>query len=55
MLIVNDCMQKSFKMRHRDLLSELYDINTVFEKYPFLREPEQVYIHITVLVYIVCS
>ena len=42
MLIVNECMKKSFKMRCRDLLSKLYNINSVFEKYPFLREPEQV-------------
>ena len=43
MLVVNECMLKSFEMRRRDLLSELYDINTVFDKYPFLCEPEQVY------------
>ena len=48
MMVVNECMKNSFEMRRRDLLSELYDINSVFEKYPFLRKPEQVhymYVH----------
>ena len=43
MLTVNECMKKSFEIRRRDLLSELYDTNSVFEKYPFLHEPEQVH------------
>jgi len=43
MLLVNECMEKSYEMRRRDLLSELYSITVVFEKYPFLRKPEQVH------------
>ena len=42
MLLVNDCMKKSFEMRRKDLLTELYSVNVVFEKYPFLRRPDQV-------------
>ena len=46
MLLVNDCMKKSFEMRRKDLLTELYTINAIFERYPFLRRPDQVCMHI---------
>jgi len=43
MLLINECMEKSYEMRHRDLLSELHSITVVFEKYPFLCKPEQLH------------
>ena len=42
MMLVSECMKKSFEMRRKDLLTEPYTINEVFGRYPFLRRPDQV-------------
>ena len=42
--VINDLISHSFAMRRHDILDNSYDLETVFQKYPFLREPEQVYL-----------
>ena len=40
--IVNELVELSFVMRRSDILDNLYDLPTIFEKYPFLRLENEV-------------
>ena len=40
--VVRELMTTTFAMRRADLLSKAYDVLTVFEKYPFLNDVDQV-------------
>lgn len=40
--VVNELMDQSFAMRWDDLHSNAYDVDTIFQKYPFLQNNNQV-------------
>ena len=40
--VVEDLMSRTFPMRRRDILENAYDLSTLFNKYPFLKDPEVV-------------
>ena len=42
--IVNELMSSSFALRRKDILEHPCGLKAVLEKYPFLRNPDQVHI-----------
>ena len=42
LLVVNELMSSTFALRRGDILSKSCDIQTIFSKYPFLQNSEQV-------------
>lgn len=53
--VVCELMDRTFAFRRQDILAHTYDLQSLFEKYPFVQECEQVCWHllnVTVYIYI---
>lgn len=42
MMVVNELMDVTYGLRRRTILEESMDVETLFEKFPFLQDPDQV-------------
>ena len=41
-MVIEELMEKTFAMRRREILSNSCNVQTLFKKFPFLQDPEQV-------------
>ena len=41
-MMVEELMERTFPMRRREILENSCDVQTLFKKFPFLQDPEQV-------------
>lgn len=44
-VVLSSLIKQSFAMRRRDILENTYHVHVILSKYPFLKEPSQVYTH----------
>ena len=49
-MVVNDLMDRTFAMRRREIVEISCDVLTLFGKFPFLQDPEQVRSVLNILV-----
>ena len=54
--LVEELMERTFAMRRREILENSCDVKTLFKKYPFMQDPEQVAVAANCMCYgiIVC-
>jgi len=54
--LVEELMERTFAMRQREIIENSCDVKTLFKKFPFLQDPEQVTVAANCMCYgiIVC-